>query len=155
MRLSQQVVWDESPILGQIRTKLMDWLIEYEGAEVPDIRAGLLNIVSEFPIHAFDARLILAGLAEDVIHIADVEQMTVWQGVGRDRVLDLVNELASTFRLEWFADGGSCTRNCPGEISEQLLEQAFWSFSHYEGCVLLDYCADMSGAAPSGAGAET
>ena len=122
----EQTAWEEFPILTEARSALMDWLIEYEGEERAEVREGLLRAISRFPVHAFEARMIFAGLTDDVVHIIEVEKLHVWMGVGQDVVCAITRELALTFRLEWFAEGGGCARETTEEVCDLLLRESFW-----------------------------
>ena len=144
--------WEEFPLLRDVRSQLLDWLIEYEGGDCVEVREGLLRIISSFPLHAFEARLIFTGLAEDIRHVVEVEKLNVWQEAGPLSVLAVAEDLAQTFRLDWFAEGESCViRSNPDEVSDALLTEVFWSGLH--GAVdQSNNCPDEKGELLSGLG---
>ena len=119
-------IWKDVPLMVQARQQLLDWLVEFTGCDAETAVERLLEMVEQFPLHEHEVRILFQGLKEDMLHLLQVEQLSVWNEVGQDNLLSAIDKLAEHFRFSWVTSEPGVVETTSSEQHAMLQDHNFW-----------------------------
>ena len=104
VRPCSQRKWRDNQHMEPAFWKAMDWLVEYGGNALEEVRCAMTACLQPFPLYKDECRLIFQRLSESARHLLEDEGMHLWAEVGATKLQNLLSDMGQSFECAAFLD---------------------------------------------------
>ena len=120
------VQWSEIPSLQILFQEGLDSLVWFEGSDLQCARSGLLDVLSKGALYEEEFRQIGRRLLEAARVLLFQDELLIWQEVGADNILSLLEDVAENFRSTIFLRAAADGEEMAKPDDQLLFTHASW-----------------------------